>query len=424
VRQPTLRRLLRSSGSPFQSAAEPRLVHKVLSKRLYGEGVAPQLEAIRAYSRLGALDAALDVYRNATAGALRLARPQTESRQCELEQTQLLNAALAACSRCGMNASSALQLYNEASVHLPAAIDAVSVRTVVHVCASRGRLRSAFGILTSAADRGIANTSGVLRLLKGCQKNLDPTMALQVYGWARGQTFFLQSASQREQSFAMNCLLGALVPARSARPSVQLLDVARESYLRTFGESQRSVPHFRFGSALVVAFLYAGRTKAALELLQEARRRGELLAVPQHDERELISALSNMNNLDETAAAVFDEFEAQRELPQWPDRAMRSIAPNEPWDPASFPSRRCDEAPCISQEEQEEIISKRAVLFGAAANSSPRHRKAVTPRRSPPLLALGLEMPRRGNVSHWRSHQDARRVMDVQAIEAAAVGQP
>ena len=126
-----------------------------------------------------------------------------------------------------------------------------------------------------------------------------------------------------------------------------------------------------------------------------------------------------MNNLDETAAAVFDEFESQRELPTWPDHAMRCTISDAPRDFASSQSSESHEASSISHEEvEEEIISRRIVLFGAAANSSPRLRTTEIRRQSHALLNLGVNM-RRGNISHWRLHQGARRVMDIQAIEGA-----
>jgi len=402
-KRPLLRRLLAAAGKPRQSRVNPWLLTQLYEQRLYGEGVGPELEMIRAHGSRGALSMAMDVYHKAFASSPQPLLPQSSRRQCKLEQTQLLNEALAACARC-RSAATALLLLSDADERHPEVPDDVSINTVVHCCRLEGRLRAAFDVLKKGAAKGLANAMGIVALLKGCVDNCDAALALQVYQWAQIERL-LQQAPETHQKQAMQHLIGAIVPDahQQTAHSVQLLEELTHLYLNSF-EDDASEPfvYWRLGRALVVAFIRSGQLSTALSLIKTARQRGELLAPSSGHETELIAAIVDRGRLKEFAS-VLDEFRSQRRLPRWP---VHTISP-----------RRSSCASSVNKilkpEPDEALLALQCnVIWNASRNLAISQGRRATADWVRHPLRLGSPSCAIAS-SHWRKHSNPRRGVGV-----------
>jgi len=357
----TLVRLLRAVadgvGDGAGESAQMSLLRRLYSQRLFSEEVGVDVAMVGACAACGRLDEALVFYSEAlnamptlpTLAATAALDPRSSARSngstaplpssrssskpfesfrgeadaprpklnpAPSEGTRLLHAALLACAHVG-DGGRAARLLDEAMGCDKRAPDAWAVSIVVRACASSGLMRSAFRLLQRSVAAEIASAPAVLDMLKCCAESHEGVVALQVHDWARG-VGLLQGAGGLRQSKAMEHLLTAMLGSER-RPSVQLLEAARDSYLSSFTQLAPSI-HFRFGRALVLAFARVGRADDALALLRDAESRGELLAPSYHQAEDLLHHLMNIGHL-ESAKPLFAACREQHSLEWWPQEA-------------------------------------------------------------------------------------------------------
>eukprot|EP00908_Phaeocystis_cordata_P001310 Transcript_11394.p2 GENE.Transcript_11394~~Transcript_11394.p2 ORF type:complete len:417 (+),score=105.64 Transcript_11394:361-1611(+) len=371
----TLLRLLRVSAEQLPRGgeeADPLL--ELYAARLYGEGVGPELELIRAYAARGHLATALEVYRLCTAteiggdqlctgGAEAAGRPDGEDggappprprQHGATEAAQLLEAAVRACVEAG-EMETALRLYRHAAAAAPSPAGYHPSSPEHHgallyllgACAAGGALREGFALLVEAtldgaetktwpglgrasARAGAWAPAGVAALLQGCADHEEPELAWQAYQWASGEGLLPCEAQQAE---ALDLALAALVPLPTATeaprreahasaayppPSAEHLQCACTAYQDGVARGLPFDSHAA-GAAVVLALARAGHVAEAARVLSDAAGRGEHLSPPLAAERALWRECYEQGVQDDAATwpvyqHLFERFAVHRRL--------------------------------------------------------------------------------------------------------------
>ncbi|KAL1514620.1 hypothetical protein AB1Y20_003714 [Prymnesium parvum] len=330
VRPRTLVPLLRAIACRGDSDDEQahRELEQLYSTRLPGQGCAPEIELIRAYSAVGDLSTALRVYHHA------LSHRVTVPPQCRGvdERVQLLGAALFACAACA-DSPTALSLFH-AALQSGVAPDVVTVNTLLRALSSDAdrhaasgapfdRLRTGFALLVAFAARRAVDEVGVLTLLHGCASLPDARMALEVHAWAEAHGL-LPAATLAQRGRAADHLFGALRPTGAPReepPPPRLLSEAIRVYVKLLS-LDAPFDARRAGGVLLLRALHASMLSDAALLLSRGAERGVLLAPSEEEQAEWVQAMAKAGGFKgegrfEAALALVRCFEAQRAHAHW-----------------------------------------------------------------------------------------------------------